>query len=77
MKQSISQGFTVGDIARESGRPIHGVVYFIKSRGIKHVARAGKIRLFDGPTVERIVRELRLSRVEGTTGPLDQRGGAT
>ena len=50
--------WTVGEIARGSGHPLHRVEYLIRARGIPFAGRAGRLRLFDADAVKRIVDEL-------------------
>ena len=37
------QLFTVGDLARRAGVPVHRVTYVIETRGILPVGRAGQV----------------------------------
>ena len=51
--------YTVGEIAKRVGRPVHRVLYYIRSRRIQPVGRAGRYRLFDDNAVRLIVEGLR------------------
>lgn len=50
---------TVGEIARQTGYPIHRVEYVIRSRNIRPASRAGNVRVFTEADVEHIAHELR------------------
>ena len=52
------QLFTVGDLARRAGVPVHRVTYVIESRGIVPVGRAGQVRLFNAAAAEQILAAL-------------------
>ncbi len=45
---------TPGVIAARLGVALHRVHYILESRGIRPVARAGRLRLFDAAAVERV-----------------------
>jgi DNA-binding transcriptional MerR regulator len=51
---SVANLLTVGQIAQRAGVPIHRVEYFISSRKISPVARAGQLRIFAEDVVEQI-----------------------
>lgn len=51
--------WTIGEIAREAGQPLHRVEYYIRARSITPSGRAGRLRVFDEITVRRIIAELR------------------
>ena len=51
------RAFTIGEIGRQTGWPNHKVEYFIKSRKIEPVLRAGNIRVFGEDIVERLLSE--------------------
>ena len=48
---------TVGEIAKRTGWPIHSVEYYIRSRKIEPVLRAGNIRVFGEDIVQRLLSE--------------------
>ncbi len=58
---------TVGDIAKRTGHPQHRVTYAILRAGIMETDRAGIIRLYDEPTVQRI--EMAMSQIDSRMGP--------
>ena len=50
---------TIGLIADELGKPLHRVVYVLKTRAYLHpAAYAGRVRLFDRPTIDLVRKEL-------------------
>ncbi len=49
---------TVGTLAQLTGHTRDRVAFVVQSRGIKATARAGRVRVFDAATAERILREL-------------------
>lgn len=49
---------TLGVIASELGQPLHRIAYIVRTRGIRPVARAGNLRLFDRHAKARIRYEL-------------------
>lgn len=49
---------TTGVIAARLGFPIHRVDYVIKTRGIKHVTKAGTARVYSDEQVAQIANEL-------------------
>ena len=51
---AVNRLITVGQIAQQTGLPIHRVEYLIASRKIKPIARAGHLRIFDERAVEQI-----------------------
>ena len=57
---------TVGTIAREIGMPIYTVQYYLASRKIKPKARAGRLRIYDRGTIERIRQEYESNRGSDT-----------
>ena len=46
--------WTTGAIARALGVETHRVAYAIRTRGIRHAGRAGRLRLFDRQAVGQI-----------------------
>jgi hypothetical protein len=51
---------TIGSVALELGQPLHRIQYILRSRPhIQPTATAGRLRLFNEQTVERIEAELR------------------
>ena len=50
--------FTVGDVCRATGAPLHRVEYAIASRRIQPVRRAGAANLYDAAGMERITAAL-------------------
>lgn len=65
----MSRLWTIGQIAREAGQPLHRVEYLVRARNIAPTGRAGRLRVFDEPTVRRIVELLR------GVGAAHQKGG--
>ena len=57
-----SRLLTLGDVARHLGVSRHVVSYVVEQHNIEETQRAGIIRLYDEPTVERIERVLRRTR---------------
>ncbi len=55
--------WTIGEIARAAGQPLHRVEYLVRARSIAPVGRAGRLRVFSEETARTIVAELR-----GTSG---------
>ena len=53
---------TVGTIAREIGIPIYTVQYYLSSRKIKPKTRAGRLRIYDQGTIERVRNEYEANR---------------
>ncbi len=52
------QLLTLGQIADRARLPIHRIDYFLRSRGIKPVARAGQLRVFGQAALDRVLAEL-------------------
>lgn len=55
----VANALTTGEIARRVDQPIHKIEYYIRSRGVKPIARAGTLRIFSEADFERIAAELR------------------
>jgi len=51
---------TLGDLAREVGTTPQQADYIIRTRRIRHSARAGTLRLFDPDAVQRVRVEIKL-----------------
>ena len=51
------KALALGEISRRIGWPLHRVEYFIRSRKIKPVLRAGNIRVFGDDIVKRLLSE--------------------
>lgn len=54
---------TVGRLAELFRCPVHRIAYLIRARGIRHAARAGRLRLFDTEALRILEREL--ARLDG------------
>jgi DNA-binding transcriptional MerR regulator len=52
------QMFTVGELARRAGVPVHRVTYVIETRGIAPIGRAGQARVFSQEAAEQVLEEL-------------------
>ena len=52
------QMFTVGELARRAGVPVHRVTYVIETRGIEPIGRAVQARVFSQEAAEQVLREL-------------------
>ena len=52
------QMFTVGELARRAGVPVHRVTYVIETRGIEPLGRAGQARVFSQEAAEQVLQEL-------------------
>lgn len=52
------QLFTVGDLARRAGVPVHRVTYVIETRGILPMGRAGQARVFSAAAAEQVLAAL-------------------
>lgn len=52
------QMFTVGELARRAGVPVHRVTYVIETRGIEPLGRAGQARVFSQAAAEQVLQEL-------------------
>jgi hypothetical protein len=50
---------TVGEIARQTGKPVHCVEYIVRTRGIKPIGRAGHAKIYAESDVAFIASELR------------------
>lgn len=57
--------WTAGRIAERLKVPVHRVQYVVRSRRIRPVARAARLRLFDADAIARIKAEL--SRIDAAT----------
>lgn len=66
--------WTAGRIAERLKVPVHRVQYVVRSRRIRPVARAARLRLFDADAINRI--EAELSRIDATTAERAEGGGA-
>ena len=53
------QMFTVGELARRAGVPVHRVTYVIETRDIEPLGRAGQARVFGREAAEQVLEELR------------------
>ncbi len=51
--------WTIGSIARAAGVALHRAEYYVKTRKVKPVGRAGGLRVFDPQTAQKIIDELR------------------
>jgi len=49
------QLFTVGDLARRAGVPVHRVTYLIETRSILPIGRAGQSRVFSAAAAEQVL----------------------
>jgi len=58
----IRKALTIGEIASRTNSPVHRVEYFIRSRKIKPIERAGNLRVFSETDFMRIRDELNLAR---------------
>jgi hypothetical protein len=62
---------SIGQMVKETGEPLHRVVYAIRSRQIPAVARFGNARVFDRAGVERVktalaeIRQRKTSSLKG------------
>jgi len=52
------QMFTVGELARRAGVPVHRVTYVIETRGIEPIGRAGQARVFSQAAADQVLHEL-------------------
>ncbi len=52
------QFFTVGELARRAGVPVHRVTYVIETRGILPVGRAGHARVFSAAAADQVLTTL-------------------
>lgn len=52
------QLFTVGELARRAGVPVHRVTYVIETRGILPEGRAGQARVFSADAAEQVLAAL-------------------
>jgi hypothetical protein len=53
------QLITPGTLARQTGQPIHRVLYILATRpSIRPAARAGRIRLYDSEAIARVREEI-------------------
>lgn len=52
------KALTLGVLAERLGVPVHRAEYLVRSRQIKHVERAGHLRIFDEKAVEILQREI-------------------
>lgn len=60
---------TLGRIAEKVNQPLHRVAYIIRTRPhIKHVAKAGRTRLFDEAAVAQIRHELNAIDARSSAG---------
>jgi len=50
----MEKALTIGEIAHRLGWPVHRVDYFLRSRRIEPVARAGILRIFSDDVIERL-----------------------
>jgi hypothetical protein len=50
--------WTIGEIARQAGQPLHRVEYLVRARNIAPIGRAGRLRVFSEETSREIVAEL-------------------
>ena len=61
------QMFTVSELARRAGVPVHRVTNVIETRGIEPIGRAGQARAFSQEAAEQVLQELRqIAVVRGT-----------
>ncbi len=49
---------TSGSIARRFNVPLHRVVHFLRSRGVRPIARVGQLRVFAESDADMVGREL-------------------
>lgn len=68
--------WTTGAIARALEVETHRVTYAIRSRGIPHAGRAGRLRLFDRDGVRRIADALAAAGGRSSAGGGPIGGGA-
>jgi DNA-binding transcriptional MerR regulator len=57
--------WTVGEIARDAGLPLHKIEYWIRARNIQPTGRVGRLRVFDAETVQTIIAQLRGTPAKG------------
>ena len=61
------QLFTVGDLARRAGVPVHRVTYAIEARGILPMGRSGQARVFSAAAAEQVLAALNQIAAERST----------
>jgi len=54
---SATKALTIGEIGKRIGWPNHKIDYFIRSRNIKPIQRAGNLRVFSEDVVDRLRNE--------------------
>ncbi len=53
---------TLGTLAERLGIKIHRAEYLVRSRHVQPAGTAGRYRLFDGKTLEKLQRELKRAK---------------
>jgi hypothetical protein len=70
------QLFTVGELARRAGVPVHRVTYVIETRGILPVGRAGQARVFSAAAADQVLaalHQIAAERSAAKTSPVSER----
>ena len=62
MNDSVEKLQTIGEIARQADQSVHRIAYIVKTRAIRPVSRAGKLRIF-APEAVRIIKN-ELTRID-------------
>jgi DNA-binding transcriptional MerR regulator len=68
--------FTVGELARRAGVPVHRVTYLIETRDILPEGRAGQARVFSAVAAEQVLaalHQIATERSAAKTSPVSER----
>jgi len=58
MKTKIKKSLTIGELSRRLGCPAHRLDYFLRTRGVEPVERAGRFRVYDESVLDLLRAEL-------------------
>ena len=62
MSDHLDRLLTSGELSRELGVPVHRVLYYLRSRGIRPVARAGNAKVYGEDVLSLLRVELESDR---------------
>lgn len=58
MAREVKKSLTIGELSRRLGCPIHRLDYFLRTRGVKPIERAGRFRVYDESVLDLLRSEL-------------------
>ena len=58
MELKVKNSLTIGEISRRLNLPVHRLDYYIRTRGVKPIERAGRFRVYDESVLDLLRSEL-------------------